>query len=219
MKYLQTDVRLYKDTNSRGDYYWMSCRLFNDKSPEANPTVLPIHFRILPVIVDAFRACTDALTPNPNGWTDIDLSKVPDEGLTKHHIDNLNPEVCALDGYYQQIYRRDYTDANGTLHPKGSVRVGRNGMPLAPVNALRVYVQYYEGETFVDGMKVTRWMPVSTKEEIVQGVLERGYRKLQPTIATSANIPMAEDEPEPKPTPEDVETKKAALKAQLEALG
>lgn len=208
MKYLATNVRLHKGTNSRGDYYWISMQLFNDANPAANPTRLPSYFLMQPIMVDAFRKCTEALSDNAGGWQDIDMSKVPDEGLTKHHLNLIRPEVVALDGFYQQLYTRDYTDANGILHPKGSVRIGRNGLPLPPINALRVYVQYMRDEDFGD------LIPVETKEQIAQGVLERGYRKLQPVVADNTMIP----EPEPEPDEDDVAAKRAALEAQLAAL-
>lgn len=208
MKYLATNVRIYKGENSRGEYHWISMQLFNDANPAANPTRLPSYYLMQPIMVNAFLACKDALTPNAGGWIDVDMSKVPDEGLTKHHLNLIRPEVVALDGYYQQCYTRDYTDTNNVIHPKGSVRIGRNGQPLPPVNALRVYVQYMRDEDFGD------LIPVETKEQIAQGVLERGYRKLQPT---TVDVTMA-DEPEPEPGEDDTEAKRKALQQQLDAL-
>lgn len=212
MKYLATNVRLFKGENSRGEYYWISMNLFNDANPAANPTRLPSYYLMQPIMVDAFRAHTEALTPNAGGWQDIDMSKIPDEGLTRHHLNLIRPEVVALDGWYYPVYTREFTDANGTHHAKGSARVGRNGIPLSPINALRVYVQYMRDEDFGD------LIPVETKEQIAQGVLERGYRKMQPTMADAVVTPVA-DEDEPPLSAEDVEAKKAVLKAQLEALG
>lgn len=214
MRYLATQVRIFTGTNSRGDYHYMSMRLFNDKNPAANPTRLPVHYIMLPIVVDAFLACKNAQTQNEGGWIDVDMSKVPDEGLTKHHLDDVNREVVQLDGYYQQCYTRDYTDANGVLHAKGTIRTGRNGQPLPPVNAIPVTVQYYEGEAFEDGKKVTRWMPVEPKEQIAQGILERGYIKLQNNTVDEAAAP----EPEPEPGEDDIEAKKKALEEQLKAL-
>lgn len=208
MKYLATNVRLFKGTNSRGDYYWISMQLFNDANPAANPTRLPQYFLMQSVMVEAFRACKDALTDNAGGWQDIDMSKVPDEGLTRHHLNLIRPEVVTLDGFYQQTYTRDYTDGSGVVHPKGSIRIGRNGQPLPPVNALRVYVQYMRDEDFGD------LIPVETKEQIAQGILERGYRKLQPTVVDAAMAP----EPEPEPDDDDKDAKRKALEAQLAAL-
>lgn len=208
MKYLATNVRIYKGTNSRGDYHWISMQLFNDANPAANPTRLPSYYLMQPIMVNAFLACKDALTQNAGGWIDVDMSKVPDEGLTRHHLNLIRPEVVALDGFYQQTYTRDFTDANGIIHPKGAVRIGRNGQPLPPVNALRVYVQYMRDEDFGD------LIPVETKEQIAQGVLERGYRKLQPTVVDAT---MAE-EPAPEPEEDDAAARRAALQAQLDAL-
>lgn len=209
MRYLATQVRIFTGTNSRGDYHYMSMRLFNDAQPAANPTRLPTFYIMQPVVVEAFLACKDALTENENGWTDVDMSKVPDSGMTKHHLDLIRPEVVELDGFYQQCYTRDYTDASGVFHAKGTVRVGRNGQPLPPVNALRVYVQYMKDVDFGD------LIPVETKEQIAQGVLERGYIKLQSNTSDAANAP----EPEPEPGEDDVEAKKKALEEQLKALG
>lgn len=208
MRYLATNVRIYKGTNSRGEYHWISMNLFNDANPAANPTRLPSYYLMQPIMVDAFLACKDAQTPNAGGWIDVDMSKVPDEGLTKHHLNLIRPEVVTLDGFYQQCYTRDFTDANGIAHAKGSVRIGRNGQPLPPVNALRVYVQYMRDEDFGD------LIPVETKEQIAQGVLERGYRKLQPIVADGSMVP----EPEPEPDEEDKEAKRKALEEQLKAL-
>lgn len=209
MRYLATQVRIFTGTNSRGDYHYMSMRLFNDAQPAANPTRLPTFYIMQPVVVEAFLACKDALTENENGWTDVDMSKVPDSGMTKHHLDLIRPEVVELDGFYQQCYTRDYTDANGVFHAKGTVRMGRNGQPLPPVNALRVYVQYMKDADFGD------LIPVETKEQIAQGVLERGYIKLQSNTSDAANAP----EPEPEPGEDDVEAKRKALEEQLKALG
>lgn len=209
MRYLATQVRIFTGTNSRGDYHYMSMRLFNDAQPAANPTRLPTFYIMQPVVVDAFLACKDAHTENEGGWIDVDMSKVPDSGLTKHHLDLIRPEVVSLDGFYQQCYTRDYTDANGVFHAKGTVRMGRNGQPLPPVNALRVYVQYMKDADFGD------LIPVETKEQIAQGVLERGYIKLQSSTTDAANAP----EPEPEPEEDDVEAKKKALQEQLAALG
>lgn len=209
MRYLATQVRIFTGTNSRGDYHYMSMRLFNDAQPAANPTRLPTFYIMQPVVVEAFLACKDALTENENGWTDVDMSKVPDSGMTKHHLDLIRPEVVELDGFYQQCYTRDYTDGNGVFHAKGTVRMGRNGQPLPPVNALRVYVQYMKDVDFGD------LIPVETKEQIAQGVLERGYIKLQSNTSDAANAP----EPEPEPGEDDVEAKRKALEEQLKALG
>ena len=214
MRYLMTNVRIFKGTNSRGDYHYMSCRLFNDKNPKANPTRLPTHYIMVPEIVDAFLAVTAALSTNTGGWQDVDMSKVPDEGYTTHHLDDVNREVCTLDGWYQAIYTRDYTDANGVFHAKNTLRLGRNGKPLPPINALRVTVQYFEDETFENGMKVARWMPVETKEQIAQGILERGYLKVEQPSTTTA-IADAGDE---LPDEDDVEAKRKALQEQLPAL-
>ena len=208
MRYLATNVRIYSGTNSRGNYNWISMNLFNDANPAANPTRLPSYYLMQPIMVDAFLACKDALTTNAQGWIDVDMSKVPDEGLTKHHLDLIRPEVVALDGYYQQCYTRDFTDAQGINHPKGSVRLGRNGQPLPPINAIRVYVQYMRDVDFGD------LIPVETKEQIAQGILERSYRKVQPIIVDAS---MA-DEPEPEPEVEDKAAKMAALQAQMDAL-
>lgn len=208
MKYLATNVRLYKATNSRGDYYWISMSLFNDANPAANPTRLPSYYLMQPTVVEAFRKCTEALTQNANGWFDVDMSKVPDEGLTRHHLNLIRPEVVTLDGFYQPCYTRDYTDNSGITHVKGSPRIGRNGMPMAPVNAIRVYVQYMRDEDFGD------LIPVETKEQIAQGVLERGYRKIQPTTVDAT---MADD-PEPEPGEDDAATRRKILEEQLKAL-
>ena len=208
MKYLATNVRIFKGTNSRGDYHWISMQLFNDANPAANPTRLPSYYLMQPIIVDAFLACKDAHTENAGGWIDVDMSKVPDSGLTKHHLDFIRPEVVTLDGFYQQCYTRDFTDSQGIAHSKGSVRIGRNGQPLPPVNAIRVYVQYMKDVDFGD------LIPVETKEQIAQGILERGYRKLQPTTV-DANLA---EEPEPEPSEDDVEAKRKALEEQLKAL-
>lgn len=209
MRYLATNVRIFTGTNSRGDYHYMSMRLFNDAQPKANPTRLPTYYVMQPIIVDEFLACKDAHTQNEGGWIDVDMSKVPDSGSTAHHLDLIRPEVVELDGFYQQCYTRDYTDANGVFHAKGTVRMGRNGQPLPPVNALRVYVQYMRDVDFGD------LIPVETKEQIAQGVLERGYIKLQSNTADAANAP----EPEPEPGEDDVEAKRKALEEQLKALG
>lgn len=208
MKYLATNVRIFTATNSRGEYHWISMRLFNDANPAANPTRLPSYFLMQPIMVDAFLACKDAQTPNEGGWIDVDMSKVPDSGLTKHHLNLIRPEVVTLDGFYQQCYTRDYTDNNGVMHAKGSVRIGRNGQPLPPVNALRVYVQYMRDEDFGD------LIPVETKEQIAQGILERGYRKLQPTTVDATMVP---DE-QPEVDEDDKEAKRKALEEQLKAL-
>lgn len=208
MKYLATNVRIHRAENSRGEYHWISMSLFNDVNPAANPTRLPVYFIMQPTVVDAFLACTEALKPNEQGWQDVDMSKVPDAGLTKHHLNLIRPEVVTLDGFYQQCYTRDYTDANGVVHPKGSVRVGRNGQPLPPVNALRVYVQYMKDEDFGD------LIPVETKEQIAQGILERGYHKIQPTTVDAS---MA-TEPEPESEEEDKEAKRKALEEALAKL-
>lgn len=210
MRYLATNVRIFKGTNSRGDYHWISMQLFNDANPAANPTRLPSYYLMQPIMVDAFLACKDALTPNNNGWIDVDMSKVPDSGLTKHHLNLIRPEVVALDGFYQQLYTRDFVDSNGVNHVKGSVRVGRNGQPLPPVNALRVYVQYMRDEDFGD------LIPVETKEQIAQGVLERGYQKLQNNIVTATAFEDEDDDEQPTQT--DVEAKRKALEEQLAAL-
>ena len=208
MRYLATNVRIYKGTNSRGDYHYMSIRLFNDKTPAANPTRLPYFYLMQEVIVNAFLACKDALTENEGGWIDVDMSKVPDTGATKHHLDLIRPEVVALDGFYQPCYTRDYTDSEGAFHAKGTPRLGRNGHPLAPINALRVYVQYAKDEDFGD------LIPVETKEQIAQGVLERGYVKIKNNVAdaTMADAPDVEDEED------DKEAKRKALEEQLAAL-
>ena len=216
MKYLMRNVRIFKGTNSRGDYHWMYVELFNDEDVAANPTRAPHKPILVPAVVEAFLACTNALTENPQGWIDVDMSKVPDEGLTKHHLNNVNPEVVALDGFYQPVYSRDFTDNNGVMRIKGSVRIGASGSPVPPVNALKVYVQYYEAETFENGQKVKRWIPVETKEELAQITLERSYRKIQPAIgdAGSAGAP----ETAPEEGEETAEQKKARLQAELAAL-
>jgi hypothetical protein len=208
MRYLATNVRIYEGENSRGKYNWIGMQLFNDANPAANPVRLPSYYIMQPRIVEAFMACTDALTLNEGGWYDVDMSKVPDSGLTKHHLNLIRPEIVTLDGFYQQVYTRNYTDSNGATHQKGDVRLGRNGKPLAPVNAIRVYVQYMKDEDFGD------LIPVETKEQIAQGVLERGYVKLQPAVETVAAMP----EPEPEEDEPSVEDKRAALQAQLDAL-
>lgn len=207
MRYLATQVRIFTGTNSRGDYHYMAIRLFNDGQPAANPTRLPTFYIMQPVVVDAFLACKDAHTQNEGGWIDVDMSKVPDSGMTKHHLDLIRPEVVTLDGFYQQCYTRDYTDSNGVFHAKGTVRLGRNGQPLAPVNALRVYVQYMKDADFGD------LIPVETKEQIAQGVLERGYIKLQSNTAEANAI-----EQEPEADEDDKEAKRKALEEQLAAL-
>lgn len=212
MKYLATNVRIFKGTNSRGDYHWISMQLFNDANPAANPTRLPSYYLMQPIIVDAFLACKEALKENAQGWIEVDMSKVPDEGLTRHHLNFIRPEVVALDGFYQQCYTRDYTDANGVVHTKGSVRIGRNGQPLAPINALRVYVQYMRDEDF------NELTPVETKEQIAQGILERGYRKIQPAIGDAGNASAPEPAPEEGEGEETAEQKKARLQAELAAL-
>jgi hypothetical protein len=214
MRYLATQVRIFTGTNSRGEYHYMSMRLFNDKNPAANPTRLPTHYIMQELIVNAFLECKDALTNNEGGWIDVDMSKVPDTGLTAHHLDDVNREIVNLDGWYQQCYTRDYTDANGVFHAKGTLRMGRNGQPLPPVNAIPVTVQYFQDDTFENGQKVTRWMPVETKEQIAQGILERGYIKVGGnTVDTS----MA-DTPEEIPDEDDKEAKRKALEEQLAAL-
>jgi len=214
MRYLATQVRIFTGTNSRGEYHYMSMRLFNDKNPAANPTRLPTHYIMQELIVNAFLECKDALTNNEGGWIDVDMSKVPDTGLTAHHLDDVNREIVNLDGWYQQCYTRDYTDANGAFHAKGTLRMGRNGQPLPPVNAIPVTVQYFQDDTFENGQKVTRWMPVETKEQIAQGILERGYIKVGGnTVDTS----MA-DTPEEIPDEDDKEAKRKALEEQLAAL-
>lgn len=214
MKFLATNVRIFTATNSRGEYHWMSMRLFNDVNPKANPTRLPTHYITLDVIVNEFLKHKDALTENEGGWLDVDMSKIPDEGYTAHHLDNLNFETVLLDGWYQQCYTRDYTGADGVFHAKNSLRIGRNNKPLPPVNALRVTVQYFEDDTFEDGKKVRRWMPVETKETIAQGILERGYIKVE---TPTTNIAMA-DAGDEEPDEDDKEAKRAALQAQLDAL-
>lgn len=214
MRYLATQVRIFTGTNSRGEYHYMSMRLFNDKNPAANPTRLPTHYIMQELIVNAFLECKDALTNNEGGWIDVDMSKVPDTGLTAHHLDDVNREIVNLDGWYQQCYTRDYTDVNGVFHAKGTLRMGRNGQPLPPVNAIPVTVQYFQDDTFENGQKVTRWMPVETKEQIAQGILERGYIKVGGnTVDTS----MA-DTPEEIPDEDDKEAKRKALEEQLAAL-
>lgn len=217
MKYLATNVRMHEGTNSRGKYHWMTMQLFNDANPKANPTRLPGHVILQETTVNAFLEYKDtAFTMNEQGYYDVDMSKIPDEGLTSHHLDDLNPEIVALDGYYLEIYKRDTTDSKNIIHTKGSVRVDRNGNPLPPINSMRVFVQYYEAETFVDGQKVKRWLPVDTKEDIARQLLASGgYRKqADPTMAD----PTMADELEPEPTPEDLEAKRKALQEQLDAL-
>ena len=214
MRYLATQVRIFTGTNSRGEYHYMSMRLFNDKNPAANPTRLPTHYIMQELIVNAFLECKDALTNNEGGWIDVDMSKVPDTGLTAHHLDDVNREIVNLDGWYQQCYTRDYTDGSGMFHAKGTLRMGRNNAPLPPVNSLVVTVQYFQDDTFENGQKVTRWMPVETKEQIAQGILERGYIKVGGnTVDTS----MA-DTPEEIPDEDDKEAKRKALEEQLAAL-
>ena len=214
------DVRIYTDTNSRGEYHWMSCRLFNDRNPKANPSQLPIYYITLDVIVDAFLACKEALVPkteNGNSYIAVDLTKVPDEGETSHHLDDVQPEIVILDGYYVPTYRRDYTDNKGTIHPKGTVRVGSNGLPMPAVNQLKVFVQYYEGEKVVDGQKVMRWEPVEYAHDIVygpRGVLQRSYRKV---MAAAAEQPVPEPEEVEPEKPEKTEEEKAKERAELEA--
>ena len=212
MRYLATNVRIYKGTNSRGDYHYMSIRLFNDKTPAANPTRLPYYYVMQEITVNAFLACKEALTENENGWIDVDMSKVPDQGLTKHHLDLVRPEVVTLDGFYQPCYTRDYTDTAGVFHAKGTPRMGRNGLPLPPINELRVYVQYMRDEDFGD------LIPVETKTQIAQGVLERGYIKLKPAIADASMEDVAARNPE-EDDEEDKEAKRKALEEQLKALG
>lgn len=221
MDYLMKEVRIYTDRNSRGEYHWMSCRLFNDKNPKANPSQLPVYYITLDIIINAFLERTDALVSREeNGakWIEVDMSKVPDEGYTMHHLTDVQPEVVALDEYYQPVYRRDYTDTKGTPHPKGSPRIGSNGLPVAPVNQLKVFVQYYECEKIVDGQKVHHWEPVESAYEIVcgpRGVLQRSYRKVKATT-TVAEAPVAEEE-EPEKPAEKTEEQKAAERAELEA--
>lgn len=214
MRYLATQVRIFKGTNSRGDYHYMSMRLFNDANPKANPTRLPVHYITLDIIVNAFLECKDALKENEGGWLDVDMSKVPDEGLTSHHLDDVNRETVTLDGFYQNVYTRDYTEPNGTFHAKGSLRMGRNNQPLPPVNSLVVTVQYYEAETFENGNKVKKWVPVETKEQIAQGILERSYIKLTPTTVDTSMAEVTDNEPDE----EDKEAKRKALEEQLKAL-
>lgn len=214
MRYLATQVRIFKSTNSRGDYHYMSMRLFNDANPKANPTRLPVHYITLDIIVNAFLECKDALKENEGGWLDVDMSKIPDEGLTSHHLDDVNRETVTLDGFYQNVYTRDYTDANGAFHSKGSLRMGRNNQPLPPVNSLVVTVQYYEAETFENGNKVKKWVPVETKEQIAQGILERSYIKLATTTVDTSMADVVDDEPDE----EDKEAKRKALEEQLKAL-
>ena len=214
MRYLATQVRIFTGTNSRGDYHYMSMRLFNDANPAANPTRLPTHYIMLDTIVNAFLACKDALTTNEGGWIDVDMSKVPDEGLTKHHLDDINREVVTLDGFYQQCYTRDYTGADGVFHAKGTLRIGRNNQPLPPVNQISVTVQYFEGETFENGQKVRRWMPVEAASQIAQGILERGYIKLQSSTVDSSMTDTVEEMPDE----DDKEAKRKALEEQLAAL-
>lgn len=210
MKYLATNVRIFTDTNSRGEYHWMSMNLFNDQNPKANPSRLPTYYITLDIIVNAFLECKEALSRDEKGdWLNVDMSKVPDKGLTAHHLEDVQPEVVALDGYYQPIYRRDYTDSKNVKHTKGSVRVGSNGLPLPAVNQLKVYVQYFLDEKIVDGQKVMRYTPVEEAYDIAMGVLARSYRKMQ----TIAPVPKAE---EPEPEPEDDAEKKAAERAELE---
>lgn len=220
MRYLRTDVRIYKGTNSRGDYHWMSQRLFNDKNPQANPTRLPIHFTLLPTIVNAFLEHKDALKENEGGWLDVDLSKIPDEGLTVHHLDDVNKETVALDTWYQQVYVRDTTGADGKVHTAGSLRVGSNGLPLPPVNSLTVMVQYFEDETFVDGMKVKRWMPVETAEEIKNFIVARSYRRLtEGSIAAPTFAGAEEDNDNDAPkSAEDKDAERAELERRLAEL-
>lgn len=215
MRYLATQVRIFTETNSRGEYHYMSMRLFNDKNPKANPARLPVYYITQPDIINAFLAHPEALTKNDQGWQDVDMSKLPDEGMTSHHLDDMAKETVALDGWYQATYRRDYTDAQGTFHAKGTVRLGANNKPLPPVNSLTVMVQYFEDEAFEDGRKVTRWMPVETKEQVARGVLERSYVKLESTTVDNAmsEVTDVEDDAE-----EDKEAKRKALEEQLAAL-
>lgn len=213
MRYLATNVRIFTGTNSRGEYHYMSMRLFNDANPKANPTRLPTHYITLDLIVNAFLACKDALSENEGGWLDVDMSKVPDEGLTAHHLDDVNREIVVLDGWYQSCYTRDYTGQDGVFHAKGTLRIGRNNKPLPPVNTLQVTVQYFETETFENGSKVKRWMPVETKEQIAQGILERSYIKLEAPSTIAPAEPVDE-----MPEEDDKEAKRRALEEQLAAL-
>lgn len=209
MRYLMTNVRIYKGTNSRGDYHWMTVNLFNDRQPQANPNRLPGKARLNPIVVDAFLACKDALTQNANGWMDVDMSKVPDEGLTAHHLELVRPETVVLDGFYQEVYSRDYTDSKGVIHPKGSVRTGSNGLPLPPVNTMVVYVEYFMDNDFGK----VEYIPVETKEQLANFMLQTRYVKLQQETSAAPG-----EEFEPEQSAEDIEAKRKALEEQLAAL-
>ena len=214
MRYLATNVRIYKGTNSRGEYHYLSMSLFNDVNPKANPNRLPTYYILQELTVNEFLKHTDALKENPGGWLDVDMSKIPDEGLTAHHLDDLNREEVALDGWYQPCYTRTFTDSKGITHTKGTPRIGTNGQVAPMVNTLRVIVQYFETETFENGQKVKRWIPVDTAKEIARVILERNYIKLN-TPALGGPIAVEE---EPELDEEDKEAKRKALEEQLKAL-
>ena len=218
MKYLRTNVRIFKGTNSRGDYYWIMQDLFNDEHPEENPTRLPRKPTLLPLIVNAFLEHKDALKENEGGWLDVDMSKIPDEGNTNHHIDNLAEETVIFNDWYNRIYTRSSMGADGKMHEKDTLVVGKNGEPLPATNEISVMVQYSEKEVFEKGMKVKRWVPIEKPRDLANLLISRYYRKkvdINPTQVTFAGA--EEDDDAPK-SAEDKDAERAELERRLAEL-
>lgn len=219
MKYLLTDVTIFKATNSRGEYKWLRGRLYNDTDDSANPRQLPFYFAFNAKEVEKYEpfARADANRPGAFIVNEVDMQNAINEGKIKDllHISNIFKITVPLTMPYARIYSADVVNAQtGAIeHSKGEWVTAEGQTEPVPITELSMYMKkIIDNET-----GETNWRDDPMTE--ARRILERSYKPYTKTNTVSAPITPQVPTQQTQQQEETPEQKAARLRAELEALG
>lgn len=232
MQYKLNNVLVLKGTNSRGTFGYIQADLVNPdprrRSARANRLYMldnetvEIYEKFSEVVTDPnilarykVGKITEVKMVNPASAKKAFEDKTVD--FDPLFVDHVQKAVYDLPELWAPIYTQD-TVVNGVTHHKGEFRVGDNG-EVVPVRQLVMHImQYPDPDTGT-------WEWVDEPSQVAQRILERGYRKYQPTAisieATEVNGIQPAEAPAPQGqaqlTPEQKQAMMQAAMMQMQA--
>lgn len=176
MKYLLTDITIFKATNSRGEYKWLRGRLYNDTDDSANPRQLPFYFAFNAKEVEKYEpfARADANRPGTFIVNEVDMQNAINEGKIKDllHISNIFKITVPLTMPYARIYSADVvnTQTGAIEHSKGEWVTAEGQTEPVPITELSLYMK-----KIVDNQTdETKWR--DDPQIVARRILEKSYK-------------------------------------------
>lgn len=190
MKYLLKNIVITKGTNSRGEYKWMRCDLYNDSDKFANPARLPQHFIFNEEVIADYEPYA---TPDPTrpGSMVVDTKKMAEDikkGVLEDmlHITQIHCVVLPLPQLYARVYRTDVKNATGQVEHRAGEFVKSQLGEVIPVDKIAIYgKKYFDPET-----SEYKWVeePVVT----LRNILSRSYKAYNPEGVVTASTAEAD---------------------------